>query len=93
MFVVIACVKAEALCKWDRASYNLNLEGGKRAPAPGGWRGGLAGAEGKGPGRRVGGVDGAGPRPAASQQRDFSGREMQFADTGPAPCCPPITAA
>lgn len=27
MFVVIACVKAEALCKLYQMSYNFNLEG------------------------------------------------------------------
>lgn len=27
MSIVIACVKAEALCNWDRETYNFNLDG------------------------------------------------------------------
>lgn len=51
MFIVIACVKAEALCKWDGCITVLIQ---RELAAPSGWRGAGAAAKGaKAPGDGV----------------------------------------
>lgn len=58
MSVVIACVKAEALCNWDRETYNFNLEGDNcmvlAAGQTGRW-GGKRARKAQAPGRQVNG--------------------------------------
>lgn len=71
MFIVIACVKPEALCKWDRTSYSFNLEGDNcMRLLLGAGVGVLAGAErAKAPGRQVNGT--LGSHQATLQQWNF----------------------
>lgn len=90
MSVVIACVKAEALCNWDRETYNFNLDGDNcmvlAASQTSRW-GGKQARKAQAPGRQVNGK--APSNQGTSQQWNFLRREMQFTNTKPATCSLP----